>query len=571
MSLLRKKAVLGISLLLVLSLIAAACGDDAEEAPATTAAAAATTTAAAPATTAAPVAEEPAPDDDMADEDMPAEEDDMADDGMMEEDADGPKRGGDLIFARHRDNTTLDPGAAVETDTIYVLDHIFETLFATSADGASVDPWLASDYEVSDDGKSWTVTLREGVEFSNGQPMTSADVKFSIQRAIDEAAFGFLLSAIESIETPDDMTVVFNTSFPWAPFLADLSVWAAAIMPADYAGMSAEEFFEDPIGTGPFLFDEWVPGEYIRLVRNDNYWQEGKPYVDSVTWTQVPDDNTRILQLEGGQAHIAQNVPLNLLDSLNEKDGITATTFPATTVYWVSFNTTIEPFNDRHVRRAIAHAIDQDAIANAALFGHGGPACSVISPAVPFHDPDTPCLESNLDLARAELAQSSVPDGFSAEYLVGDQSPNLPIVEIIQGQLAPLGIDISIRTIDPGQFYSTIFVFDYEIAFTGWTMDIPDPDQKISFMFDPELGGGDSYSTGYNNPEMIELVRAGQTTFADADRAQIYADIQALNAEEVPFIPLVVLDAPFAWSDSVKGLWVNPVGKRHLEDVWLDE
>ena len=368
MNLLRKKAAVGVSLLLVLSLLAAACGDDAEEETATTAAAEVTTTAAAPATTAAPAEEEPAPaDDDMADDDMA--DDDMADDDMMEEDPDGPKRGGDLVFARHRDNTGLDPGAAVETDTIYVLDHIFETLFATSADGASVDPWLASGSEVSEDGKSWTVTLREGVEFSNGQPMTSADVKWSIQRAIDEAAFGFLLSAIESIETPDDMTVVFNTSFPWAPFLADLSVWAAAIMPADYAGMSAEEFFENPIGTGPFLFDEWVPGEYIRLVRNDNYWQEGKPYVDSVTWTQVPDDNTRVLQLEGGQAHIVQNVPLNLLDSLNEKDGITATTFPATTVYWVSFNTTIEPFNDRHVRRAIAHAIDQDAIANAACSG----------------------------------------------------------------------------------------------------------------------------------------------------------------------------------------------------------
>lgn len=568
MNLLKRRGTLTLTLILALSLIAAACGEDAEEETATTAA---------PTTTAAtPADEEPTPDDDMADDDTAddeamAEDDDMADDEMMEEDADGPKRGGDLIFARHRDNTGLDPGEAVETDTIYVLDHIFETLFATSADGASVDPWLASDYEVSDDGMSWTVTLREGVEFSNGQPMTSADVKFSIQRAIDEAAFGFLLSAIESIETPDEQTVVFNTSFPWAPFLADLSVWAAGIMPADFAGMGAEEFFENPIGTGPFLFDEWVPGEYIRLVRNDNYWQEGKPYVDSVTWTQVPDDNTRVLQLEGGQAHIVQNVPLNLLDSLNEKEGITATTFPATTVYWVSFNTTIEPFNDVHVRRAIAHAIDQDGIANAALFGHGGPACSVISPAVPYHDPDTPCLESDMDAARAELAQSSVPDGFSAEYLVGDQSPNLPIVEIIQGQLAPLGIDISIRTIDPGQFYSTIFVFDYEMAFTGWTMDIPDPDQKISFMFDPELGGGDSYSTGYNNPEMIELVRAGQTTFDDAARAQIYADIQALNAEEVPFIPLVVLDAPFAWSDNVKGLWVNPVGKRHLEDVWLDK
>ncbi len=567
MSVLKKKGGSVTALFLALCLVAAACGSDDEETTTTTSAQV-TTTAAAPSE---PMVED---DDSMVEEDDSMVEDDdpmVEDDDSMVEEGDGPRYGGDLVFARNRDNTTLDPGAAVETDTIYVLDHIFETLFATSDDGASVEPWLASGYELSEDGMTWTVTLREGVMFSNGQPMTSADVQFSVQRAIDEAAFGFILSAIESIETPDDMTVVFNTSFPWAPFLADLSVWAAGIMPADFAGMSAEEFFENPIGTGPFMFDEWVRGEYIRLVKNPNYWQEGKPYLDSVTWTQVPDENTRILQLEGGQAHIVQNVPLNLLDSLNERDGITATTFPATTVYWVSFNTTIAPFDDVHVRRAIAHAIDQDAIAGAALFGHGGPACSVISPAVPYHDPGTPCLETDMDMARAELAQSSAPDGFSAEYLVGDQSPNLPIVEIIQAQLAPLGIDIEIRPIDPGQFYSTVSSFDYDMAFTGWTMDIPDPDQKISFMFDPELGGGDSYSTGYDNPEMIELVRAGQQTFDSDDRAQVYADIQALNASEVPFIPLVVLDAPFAWSDSVMGLWINPVGKRHLENVWLDE
>src|SRR5690606_25966628 len=129
---------------------------------------------------------------------------------------------------------------------------------------------------------------------------------------------------------------------------------------------------------------------------------------------------------------------------------------------------------------------------------------------------------------------------------------------------------VVIRPIDYGQFYSTVASFDYEIAFTGWTMDIPDPDQKIAFMFDPELGGGDSYSTGYDNPEMIDLVRAAQQALDEDERAQIYADIQALAAEESPFAPLILLDAPFGWREDVQGLLVNPVGKRHLENVWLD-
>jgi peptide/nickel transport system substrate-binding protein len=481
-----------------------------------------------------------------------------------------PERGGELVFARTRDNSTMDPVEAVETDTIYVLDHVFETLFAASADGSTVVPWLASDYELSEDGLTWTVQLREGVEFSNGQPLTSADVKFSIERAQAESAFGFLLSPIQSIETPDDRTVVFHNQYPWAPFLADLSVWAAAIVPADFAGLSKEEFFQNPIGTGPFMLDEWKRGEFIRLKRNENYWQDGKPYLDTVTWTQVPDENTRVLQLRNGTVHIASEIPLNLVDTLNEAPGVEAGTFPATTIYWLSFNTTVEPLNDPHVRRAIAYAIDQKAIADAVLFGYGGPACSVISPHVPFHDPETPCLPYDLDKARQELASSSVPDGFQVEYLVGDQTPDVPIAEIIQRQLKEIGIEVTLRPIDYGQFYSTLSAFVYEIAFTGWTMDIPDPDQKIAFMFDPELGGGDSYSTAYDNPQMIELVRAAQQALDPEARQQIYSEIQALAAEDGPFVPLILLDTPFGWRENVKGFWVNPVGKRHLEDVWLD-
>jgi len=146
-----------------------------------------------------------------------------------------PVPGGDVVFAGTRDISGLDPVEAVQTDTIYVLDHIFEPLFAAAPDGRSVEPWLAESYSSSEDGLTWTITLREGVTFSNGAPMTSEDVKWSIERTIADSPFGFVLSVIDTIETPDDRTVVFNNKTPWAPFLAGLSVWAAGIMPAEFA------------------------------------------------------------------------------------------------------------------------------------------------------------------------------------------------------------------------------------------------------------------------------------------------------------------------------------------------
>jgi peptide/nickel transport system substrate-binding protein len=163
-----------------------------------------------------------------------------------------------------------------------------------------------------------------------------------------------------------------------------------------------------------------------------------------------------------------------------------------------------------------------------------------------------------------------MPDGFAVELLVPNIAPGRTIAEIIQAQAAEFGIDVTLRPIDNSQMYATVSAFDYEMAYTGWTMDIPDPDQNIAFMFDFENGGGSSYSTGYNNPAMTELVRAGQKALDDEERARIYADIQALNAEEAPFIPLIALDAAFAWRDDVRGLNINPVGKQRMENVWLD-
>lgn len=482
---------------------------------------------------------------------------------------DAPAPGGDLVFAGTRDITGLDPVEAVQTDTIYVLDHIFETLFAASDDGRTVEPWLASGHDVSDDGTVYTVTLREGVLFSDGTPMTAADVKWSIERAREDSPFGFLLTVIEEIEAPDDGTVIFRLASPWAPFLANLSVWAAGIMPAEFGGRTAEAFFAAPVGTGPFLLDAWAPGQSVRLVRNPSYWQEGRPLLDSVAWVPVPDDNTRVLQLQGGQAHIAANIPLNLVGTLDAMPGINAGTFPATTVFWLSFNTTVEPFDNPHVRRAVAFAIDTAEIAEAALFGFGGRACSVISPAVPFHDPDTPCFERDGERVRAELEAAGLPDGFSVELLVPNIAPGRTIAEIIQGQAAEFGIDVRLRPIDNAQMYATVSAFDYEMAYTGWTMDIPDPDQNIAFMFDFEQGGGASYSTGFDDARMTELVRAGQQALDEDERAAIYAEIQALNAELAPFIPLIALDGAFAWRDEVQDFFINPMGKRRMETVWL--
>ena len=483
-----------------------------------------------------------------------------------------PRQGGDLVFARPEDNTTMDPIVAVEQQTIFVMKHIYETLYVTSDDGQDVEPWLVTGHELSDDELTWTFQLREGVMFHDGQEMTAEDVVFSIDRGrSEESGFGFLLAAIDTVEATDDYTVTITTKYAWGPLLADLALWSASIVPADFGGMTAEEFFADPIGTGPFEFAEWNRGTNLKVTRFEDYWQEGKPYLDSVTWTQVPNANTRIAQLQGGQAHIISELPFNTIDSLAEAADTDAEAFAATTNMFLMFNTTEEPFDDVHVRRAVAHAIDKEAMAQAVFFGHGEASCSVIAETIAYHDPETPCLDLDMAAAEEELAQSSVPEGFATEFLIGDEPADVAIAEIIQEQLAPLNIDVEIRKVDPGQFYETLSSYDYAMAYAGFGLDIPDPDEVVSFMLDFENGGGDSYSTGYDNPEMTELVRAAGRALDDAERQELYSQVQELHAQEIPHFPLVSLTNPFAWRSNVQGFFVSPVGDRHLEDVWLSE
>ena len=215
-------------------------------------------------------------------------------------------KGGVLTMARSADIISMDNTTTFDNNSIHVQQQIMEPLFNVSADGKDIEPWLAKSYETSEDGKTYTIHLRQGVKFSNGDPMTAEDVKFSIDAdtATGSSGWGYINSAIDEVTATDDETVTISLKYPWAPLLADLSLFSNAIVPADYAGESKEEFYKHPIGTGPFVWDSWKKGQSLSLTKNDDYWQAGKPYLDGVKWTVVPDANTRKLQVQGGQVDI---------------------------------------------------------------------------------------------------------------------------------------------------------------------------------------------------------------------------------------------------------------------------
>jgi peptide/nickel transport system substrate-binding protein len=481
-----------------------------------------------------------------------------------------PVPGGNLVIARTADSQSMNNTTVFDNESIWVFEQIFEPLYTVSSNGKGVIPWLATGYTVSADKKTYTFTLRPGVKFSNGQPMTSKDVKFSIDQArAAKQGWAYIDTAISSVTDPTPSTVVVNLKFPWAPLLADLSLFANDIVPDNYGGKSETAFYQAPVGTGPFKWDYWHKGQALKLVKNTDYWQPGKPYLDSVSWTDVPSDNTRQLQLKGGQAQVDEFPAWSSVTALRAASGVDMNLFNSTRTDYLAFNEKKAPFSDVHVRRAISLALDRDAMIKAVLFGNGQPANSFMPPQVPYYQKATPGLQYNLAQAKQEMAASGVPKGFATTLLIDSgNSDQATLSTIIQSELKPLGITVNIEPQDPNTANTDFQNLNYDMTFSYWTMDIPDPDELVTFAVDPGAGSK-SFFTEYDNPTVVKDAHAAEQTLSTAARQSLYNTIQADAASDAFMSFLYYSPYAYATTSGVHGFFVTPLGNYHLENVWL--
>jgi peptide/nickel transport system substrate-binding protein len=486
--------------------------------------------------------------------------------------AGSPVHGGNLIIANNADAQSMNNTTVFDNDSIWIFEQIFQPLYTVTDNGKGTIPWLATGYTMSSDKKTYTFTLRKGVEFSNGKPMTSADVKFSIDQNRKAAkGWGYIDTAIKSVSAPTPETVVIKLKFPWAPLIADLSLFANGIVPNNYGGETESAFYQHPVGTGPFMWAYWHKGQALKLVRNPHYWQPGKPYLNSVTFTDVPSDNTRETELKGGQADIDEFPAWSTVASLKATTGVSMDLFNSTQTNYLSFNETVKPFQDVHVRRAISLAINRDALVKAVLFGNGKPANSLFPPQVPYYDPSTPGYQYNLTAAKQQMAQSSVPHGFTTTILIPSGNTDYStIATIMQAELKPLGIALKIQQLDPNTANVDQQALKYDMTLTLWTMDIPDPDELATFGVDPSSGAR-SFFTGYDNPTVVKDTHKAEQTTTPATRQTLYNAIQTLSAQDAFMAFLYYSPYPYAASTSVHGFYVTPLGNYHLENVWLSK
>jgi peptide/nickel transport system substrate-binding protein len=493
--------------------------------------------------------------------------------GQTSDSASGtPRAGGDLVMVRAADVTSLLPTAVTQNLDIWAQENIFDTLLVPTKDGKGVAPSLATDYKESGDHLSWTFHLRKDVKFSDGTPMTSKDVKWSLETASDpKTPFGFINAPIKKIDAPDPYTVIVHTKQPWSPIPADMALFSNSVVPAGYGGKSAAEFADHPVGTGPFKLDTWTKGQDLKLVKNPNYWQSGRPYLNSVDFNVVPSDNTRALQVQGGQAQINEFPAYSSVKSLQKSPTVKVGLFGSSRVDYLTMNNKHAPFTDVHVRRAISYAIDRQALIKDVLYGNGTVANSYLTPALWGHDATLKGISYDMTKAKQELAQSSTPNGFSTTITIpAGNADDSAMAQIIQNSLATLNIKVEIRQADPSAVTTAEHSGNFDMTFTYCTTDIIDPDEIIRFVADFN-GGANSIYSQYDNPESSKMMDQAAQISDQEKRKALYDKVQEQYDADQPAAPLYYTPSVYSWASNVHGFTTLPTGNYTLSDTWLSE
>ena len=477
--------------------------------------------------------------------------------------------GGTFTYGRPASVTSFDLHNEITSNNAFAIDKVFEPLVSFNSDGEIVD-WLAKSHSISEDGLTYTFVLRDGLKFSNGTDVTAEDAVFSIQRHLDVGGPLAISAKVDSLTAPDEKTFIIKLKEAYTPFISELANFANGILPKDFGGVTEEEFFKNPIGTGPFVVETWDTAGDLTFTKNTNYWQEGKPYIDKLVYKLIADDSQAINQLKAGDVDAIESLALGNAKELEQGTDTTIITNGSWVTEQLFFNTLDEHFSDVHVRRALALAIDRDGLTNALTFGYAKVANSLLPPSIPYNTNDTiKALNYDVTAAKAELAKSAFPDGFSTKLLIasGDNT-RAQEAQIIQDAGKAIGINIEIESIELASFRERFFAYDFSAMLNSGQADAPDANSIIAFQTDPE-GFSKSFWTSYTNDKVTKLLYNGQKTLDGTDRAEIYAELQQILADDVPYIPLFYPDILIGVRSSVDGLVVLPNGSIRLDSVSL--
>ncbi|MCB1455096.1 MAG: ABC transporter substrate-binding protein [Nitratireductor sp.] len=460
-------------------------------------------------------------------------------------------RGGTLVIASSQVPRHLNPAVQSGIATAVPGTQIFASPLKYD-ENWNPQPYLASSWEVSADGMTVTLKLVDNAKFHDGKPVTSEDVKFSIETVKANHPFQTMFAPVASIDTPDATTVVINLSQPHPAILLAMSSALCPVIPKHIYGdgqdLKTHPANSAPVGSGPFKLTEFKPGEQISMERNPDFFIEGHPYLDKIVIRIIKDPNALLIAMENGEADMypfmagSQEIKrLEKVEGLSITDEGYAAVGP---INWLAFNTVKAPLDKKEVRQAIAYAVDRDFITKALMRGVSKQQRSPIVESSPFFNPNIPAYDVDLDKANAMLDEAGMKAGadgirfkLTVDYIPGPAEQQQNVAEYLKSQLKKVGIDVEVRAApDFPTWAKRVSTGDFDM-----TMDV------VFNWGDPVIGVHRTYlssnikpgviwsnTQGYKNEKVDDLLAKAAIEPDQARRKALYDEFQMIVGDELP-------------------------------------
>jgi len=486
------------------------------------------------------------------------------------------KRGGTLVLVRQGEVTNLDPHKVPAFTSQRVFELIYSRLTALSPD-LGVVPDLAESWTVAGDGKTYSFKLRPNATFHNGDPVTAQDVKFTFERILnpDTAAVsrGFFTD-VDRIDAPDPTTVVFTLKQPNVTILTYMAAGGASIVSqkvtqANNGDLSKKEA---AVGSGPFKLAEWVPDNFMRLEANRDFYVAGLPYLDGVRINVVPDEAGITAALRTGAADVAIIQDPRTAQTLGNEQGVVVDAKPSPNYNLIFVNTSRPPFDNLRVRQAMAYAIDRQQIIDSVALGEGQPTGPIAPALTQYALPVSEYDSYKRDVAKAkQLLQDANVGPIEFTMLTPTTEPTYAkdIAQIVQQQLAEVGIKMNIELLEFNQWVDRWLKADFDVA-PGLNGGQPDPDSYVFRYFTTD--GNLNFVTSYKNGPVSDALKDARTTTDVARRKRDYELAQRQLVTDAPFIWLYVGRDYVGMLPSTKDFVHLPTGSiYYLRQTWLDK
>lgn len=478
--------------------------------------------------------------------------------------AETPATPQELNWALGVDPDGLDPHMTTAASTFQISNNIYDTLVKVTPEGEFV-PGLAKDWELSEDGLTITFYLEEEVVFHDGSSFEAADVVYSFERLQgDTSARSADYASLTDFSVADDYTIEFSADSLDVNLLAKFAYPWAAIVPED----AGESLRNEPIGTGAYVLENWVPQQELTLSLNEDYWGEaGK--VDTVNFLSMPDTTSQITSMLAGDLDVI-GITGDLVAQFEGQDGFEITETPSNALQLMAFNTEHEALSDVRVRQALTMAVDKDALIETVWYGYGNKIGSHYPPILKGYVDHSDALSYDPDAALALLEEAGYPNGEGIEldmYLPSAYPEYVSAGQVIADYLTTIGVTVNIQNVEWAVWLSDIYTGrNYDLTVTGHTGRL-DPYTLLA-RYNSE--SPENYMN-YENDQVNELLANVQVEQDEAARDAIYGEIQAILAEEVPGFYIQSPIGLRVTTDSVSGIQTYPIDIIELKDISVTE